>query len=414
MRHPRLTSVALIVLGLAACQAREEAPLTTQREGSVADPTASTRSYMAVGAQIATRSLGVKTGEPVLIFGTPEYLPLLEDIAVQVRKAGGSPIITVESERLTRLSYDSVPPERDADPPAAVLALYKAFPAMIFLDGAQGEATLRHVPPERIEARAKAGQSLAAEVLRLNRRQVGLGNGMLPTDDNARRHGMTREELDRLFWDGVNVDPRALAASGEAVRAALRTGKTVRVTSPAGTDVTVGLASHVPYFSDGAITDEDRKSGAQSQIVWLPAGEVYVRVAPGSVNGTIVADRLTFEGDEIEGLRVEVKNGRVTTLNATKGLERLKARYDAAGAGKDAVTVIDIGVNPNITIPENSKLRTWMPAGMVTITVGNDVAVGGSNNSSLAIPLFITGAQVTIDGKPIVENGKLVVGAGTM
>ena len=414
MRRPCLTSVALILLGLAACKPREEAPVTAQREGSVADPAESTRSYMAVGAQIATRNLGVKPGEPVLLLGTPEYLQLLEDIAVQVRKAGGSPIIAVESERLTRLSYDSVPPERDADRPEAALALFKAFPAMILLDGAQSEATLRHVPPERLEARANAAQPVSAEIIRLNRRQVYLGNGMLPTEDNARRHGMSREELDRLFWDGVNVDAAALAAAGEAIRTALRTGKTVRVTSKAGTDVTLGLAGHVPYFSDGAITDEDRKSGALSQIVWLPAGEVYVRVAPGSVNGIIVADRLTFEGDEIEGLRAEVKNGRVTSLTASKGFERLKARYDASGAGKDAVTMISIGVNPNITIPENSKLRTWMPAGMITINVGNDVVAGGSNTASLAIPLFVTGAQVTVDGKPIVENGKLVVGTVAM
>lgn len=410
----RLTSIGLIVLGLAACQTREEAPVTAEREGRVADVTEPSRSYMAVGAQIATRNLGVKPGEPVLVYGTPEYLQLLEDIAVQVRKAGGSPMVAVESERLTRLLYDSVPPERDADRPEFFLALFKAFPAMILLDGAQSEATLRHVPPERIEARARAVQALVTEVIRLNRRQVYLGNGMLPTDDNARRHGMSREELDRLFWDGVKVDPGALAAAGEAVRAVLRTGKTVHVTSPAGTDVTLGLAGHTPYFSDGAITDEDRKSGALSQTVWLPAGEVYVRVAPGSVNGTIVADRLTFEGDEIEGLRVEVTNGRVTSLTASKGLERLRARYDAASAGKDAVTVIDIGVNPNITIPENSKLRTWMPAGMVTFTVGGDLYAGGSNNSSLAIPLFVIGAHVTVDGKPIIENGKLVVGSAAM
>jgi hypothetical protein len=88
MRRPCLTSAALL-LGLAACEAREEAPVIAQREGSVADLNESTRSYMAVGERIATRSLGVKPGEPVLLFGTPEYRNMLEDFAVQVRKAGG-------------------------------------------------------------------------------------------------------------------------------------------------------------------------------------------------------------------------------------------------------------------------------------------------------------------------------------
>jgi aminopeptidase len=414
MRRPRITSLCLIMIGLAACQAREEGPVTAEREGSVGEANESSVSYMPVAAQLATRNLGVKPGELVLIAGTPGYMRLLEDIAVQVRKAGGWPVITVGSERLTRLSFDSIPVERDADRPEADLALAKTFPAMIALEGAQSSATLRHVAPERLEARAKAGQPVFAQMNRLNRRIVFLGNGMFPTEETAREQGLSREELERLFWDGVNVDPQAMAAAGQAVKAALRTGKTVRITNPAGTDLTLTLAGNEPYFSDGAITDEDAKSGPQGQTVWLPAGEVYVRVAPGSANGTVVADRLTSEGEVIEGLRLEVKDGRVTGLTAAKGLDRFKARFDAASAGKDAVTVLDIGVNPNMTIADDSKLRTFVPAGMVTVFVGNDTWAGGTNTASLNVPLFLTGAQVTIDGKPIVEGGKLVLATTAM
>ena len=285
---------------------------------------------------------------------------------------------------------------------------------MIALEGAQSEATLRHVSPERFEARAKAAQPIAAQMGRLNRRIVFLGNGMFPTEENARQQGMSREDLERQFWDGVNVDAEAMATAGQAVKAALRAGKSVRITSPSGTDLTLALAGNEPYFSDGEITDEDAKVGPQGQVVWLPAGEVYVRVAPGSATGTIVADRLTSEGDEIEGLRVEVKDGRATSLTAAKGLERFKARYDAASAGKDAITVIDIGVNPNMTVPENSKLRTFMPAGMVTVFLGTDTWAGGKNDASFGVPIFLTGAQVTVDGKPIVEGGKLVLGTTAM
>jgi aminopeptidase len=411
MRRPRLTS--FIILGLAACMAREEEPVTAQREGSVADGGGS-RSYMPVAAQIATRNLGVKPGEPVVVYGAASQMQLLEDLAVQVRKVGGSPMIVVGSERLTRLLYDSVPPERDVDRPEAYVALAKAFPAFIVLDGAESDATLRHVPAERIEARSKAAQAINAEIIRLNPRFVYLGNGMFPTEENAREQGMSLEELDRQFWAGVNVDPVTLTATGEAVRAALRTGKTVHITSPAGTDLTFALAGHTPYFSDGAITDEDAKSGPQSKTVWLPAGEVYVRIAAGTANGTLVGDRLTFEGEEIEGLRLAVKDGRITSMTATKGLERFKARYDAASGGKDAITVINIGVNPNMTIPENSKLRTFMPAGMVTISIGNDTFAGGKNDTSFGSPVFVVGARVTVDGKPIIEGGKLVVGTTAM
>lgn len=414
MRSPCLTSLGVIMLGLAACEAREEAPVTAQREGSVADANESSASYAAVAAQLATRNLGVKPGELVLVAGTSDQMRLLEDIAVQVRKAGGWPVITVGSERLTRLSFDSIPPERDADRPEADLALAKVFPAMMALEGAQSDATLRHVAPERFEARAKAAQPVAAQINRMNRRIVMLGNGMFPTEQNARNQGMSRDELDRQFWAGVNVDPQAMSVAGEAVRAALRTGKTVRITTPGGSDLSLTLAGAEPYFSDDAITAEDAKSGPQGQTVWLPAGEVYVRVAPGSANGTLVADRLTSEGEEIEGLRIEVKGGWVTSLSAAKGLDRFKARYDAASAGKDVITVLDIGVNPNMTVADDSKLRTFVPAGMVTVFLGNDMWAGGTNNASLNVPVFLTGAQVTIDGKPIIEGGKLVLASTAM
>lgn len=414
MHRLRLTSFCLIALGLAACQAREEAPVTAQRGGAVADAGESSESYMPVAAQLATRNLGVKPGELVLVSGTPEHIRLLEDIAVQVRKAGGWPLITVGSERLTRLSFDSIPPDRDRDTPQMDLALAKTFPAMIALEGAQSDASFRHVPPERLEARAKAAQPVMAQVNRLNRRIVFLGNGMFPTEQNARNQGMPLAELAKQFWDGVNVDAEAMAAAGLSVKTALRNGKTVRITSPSGTDLTLTLAGNEPYFSDGVITDEDAKSGPQAQIVWLPAGEVYVRVAPGSANGTLVADRLTAEGEEIEGLRLEVSEGRVTSMTAARGLERLKARYDAAGAGKDVITVLDIGVNPNMTIAPDSKLRTYVPAGMVTVFVGNDSWAGGSNSSSFNVPMFLTRARVTVDNVPIVEDGKLVLSTTAM
>ena len=409
MRRLRLTSLGLVLLVLAACKTREEAPVTAQREGSVADASEPSMSYMPIAAQLATRNLGVKPGELVLVAGTPEQMRLLEDIAVQVRKAGGWPVITVGSDRLTRLSYDSIPVERDGDIPQGNLALSKTFPAMIALEGAQSDTNLRHVPPERLEARAKAARPVVAQINRLSRRVVMLGNGMFPTEENARNQGLSRDELERQFWAGVGVDPQAMASAGETVRAALRTGKAVRITSPAGTDLTLTLVGNQPYFSDGAITAEDAKGGPQAQTVWLPAGEVYVRVGAGSANGTIVADRLTFEGEEIEGLRLEVKDGRVTNMTATKGLDRFKARFDAASPGKDAITVLDIGVNPNMTIPADSKLRTFVPAGMVTVFVGNDTWAGGQNAASLNAAMFLTGAQVTIDGKPIVEGGKLVL-----
>ena len=51
----------------------------------------------------------------------------------------------------------------------------------------------------------------------------------------------------------------------------------------------------------------------------------------------------------------------------------------------------------------------WMPAGMVTVGIGNNTWVGGENNVGYSLALFLTGATVTVDGKIIVEKGVLKI-----
>lgn len=395
-----LVLAAMIVTG--ACTMREQSGESGANGRADADV-----NYMPVANRLVTRSLALRPGEYVLIAGVPEHMELLEDLAVQVRKAGGWPMITVGSDRLTRLSLDSVPADRDADRPDLMLAVARLFPAAILLEGAGSAAALRHVAPERLAARARAAQPVAAQINRLSRRLVFVGNGIFPTEENARLQGMSRAELSRFFWDGVNVDPQTMAGAGSAVQSTLRAGKTVRITGPGGTDLTLSLSGVEPYFSDGAITAEDARRGPQGQTVWLPAGEVYVRVAPQSANGTIVADRLSWEGEEIEGLRLTVANGRVTAMTATRGLDRLRASYDAAAAGKDVISVLDIGVNTSMTVPANTKFRSYMPAGMVTLFLGSDAWAGGTNMTEFGLPIFLTGATVTVDGAPLVQDGAL-------
>jgi hypothetical protein len=81
--------------------------------------------------------------------------------------------------------------------------------------------------------------------------------------------------------------------------------------------------------------------------------------------------------------------------------------YDASGDGKDEFAFVDFGINPDVAIPAGSSMIAWMPAGMVTVGIGNNKWAGGDNESPFSLPLFLVNCTVTIDGKMIVENGKL-------
>lgn len=81
--------------------------------------------------------------------------------------------------------------------------------------------------------------------------------------------------------------------------------------------------------------------------------------------------------------------------------------YDVAGSGKDEFAFIDLGLNPNVPLKPGSKMAAWMPAGMVTIGIGNNVWAGGENKTSYSLASFLPGSTLKVDEKVLIENGIL-------
>jgi hypothetical protein len=100
----------------------------------------------------------------------------------------------------------------------------------------------------------------------------------------------------------------------------------------------------------------------------------------------------------------------MTSMTAKEGLEPLKAAYDAAGPGKDVLGVVDIGINDGIKSPERSPVHVWAKAGTVTVSVGNNSWAGGNNVVNFGVALYAPGSTLKVDGKPLVQDGKIVAG----
>jgi leucyl aminopeptidase (aminopeptidase T) len=361
----------------------------------------------ALARKLVNECAGVREGEAVLISGGVRDLTLLEDIAVNVRKVGASPILTIYSDRMTKRMFDDVPAKYDTQAPELEMKLAGLFSAMISVEAGETEGLLAHVPAERMAARAKAGQPLGDLILQRGVRQVNLGNGLYPTADLAKRFGVPKEELAKIFWSGVNVDYKKLQTTGEAVKAALAAGKEAHITSPDGTDLRARIEGRPIFVSDGVISSEDVKKGGAACSTWLPAGEVYLTAVPGTAEGKVVVTRQFFRGGIIEGLTLTFKAGKLVSMTAKSGIEPLKGLYDASGEGKDAFGIIDLGINPNVKIVPGSRMEAWMPAGMVTVQMGGNQWAGGDSNSTFGLASFLTGATLKVDGKTIVEAGTL-------
>jgi leucyl aminopeptidase (aminopeptidase T) len=406
-----LGSIVLALVGVLACKDRSASREIESAAAGVEDTTASptqSRRFGSIAEKVVGQSAGVKEGDVVWLFGSDEDLPLLEDIAVQVRKQGGSSILTVATNQLNRRTFDEVPAKYDAIPPEAMLKLAGVVDVVIGTEAGEPRL-LKGVPAERLAARAKAFQPITQVMRKRGVRSVILGNGLYPSAEQAEQFGLSQEQLAEMMYSGVDADYAGIQATGQQVRKILAAGKEVHLTHRNGTDLRMRIDGRPISINDGVISPEERKPGSAERSVWLPAGEVFLIPVPGTAAGTLVSDQEFVRGQRIEGLRLEFKGGKLTSMTAKSGLEPLKASYDAAGPGKDMLSVLDIGINPSLQVPDDNPIHAWSKAGRVTIMVGDNSWAGGNNLVNFGLSPSSPGMTLTVDGKPLIQDGKLLL-----
>ena len=365
--------------------------------------------YKATAERIVGQCLSVKEGDRVVVRGDLRDIEFVEELTFAVWRRGAEPIQILGRERALRRYYDEVPARIDALPATLSLKLAEVQTVDISIYGEEFPDQLGSIAPARIAATGQRSQDAFHATLKAGVRQVGIGNGLYPTDATAKQHGLTKAQLTDLYWKGINVDYAQMQAKGAALKAIFTAGKEVRVTHPNGTNLTCRIAGRPVFVSDGVISAEDVAKGGAALQAWLPAGEVFLAPVPGTAEGKIVHDTVPFSGGVIRGATFTVKAGKMVAHTALPGpeYEVWKQRYAAAPASRDEFAFVDLGINPNVKVPAGSKLTSWVPAGTVSLGFGANVWAGGANTISWGSSGSMNGCTLTVDGQVVVENGVL-------
>lgn len=412
----RAALAVAVCAALASCQKQADqaasAPAAAPASSAPAPapiPRPSATELEQLAERLVTQSAAVKDGEIVLVSGRSQDAELVENIAVQVRKQGAFPLVTYSSDRMSRRLFFDVPDKFDAQQDKLAMKIADIADVVIGLNNGTNENLFEGADPKRMAARAKADEAVNQAFLDKGVRIVEVGNNLYPTPWRAERYGLTEAQLADVFWKGLNIDYPQLQKRGEQIKATLEAGNELHVTNPNGTDLTLQVKGRRILVSDGIISAEDEKAGGPSLAAYLPAGEVYMTPVPGSAQGKVVHTRSYFRGKPIDNLTLTVAGGRITGMTGDgPGYPDFKAEYDAvADARKDQFAFIDFGINPNVALPANSTVGTWVPAGAVTVGTGSNSWAGGDNSVPYGIVAFLPGSTVTLDGKPIVEKGVL-------
>ena len=237
----------------------------------------------------------VRKGERVLVIANPATSEIAQDLYKASCDAGAVSTLMYQPDRT---SFDNATPE--------VLAAIGANPDVCFSISniKLGKDPAAQANPYKTED----GQEYTHIFDYLMDGKKSMRGAWTP--------GITVDMMNRT----AAIDYELLQARCKKLEELFTNAKSVHITAPAGTDVTISVESRKLMFDDGDFS----KPGTGGNI---PAGEVFISPVVGKTEGTIVYDgSMTFsDGDSIleTPITCKIENGYVTDIKGGAEARRL-------------------------------------------------------------------------------------------
>jgi leucyl aminopeptidase (aminopeptidase T) len=300
---------------------------------------------------VLVRCLDVKGGEEVVVVTDPGLLPVAEALVRGARELGAEVVLAEMSER----------DNNGVEPPDTIAAALLACDVFI----APTSKSLSHT-----EARRAASEK-------------GARGATMPT--------ITEDLLVRT----MGADYAAVKKRSLRVAELLTGGSEVRITTHAGTDVTMAIEGRSGLADTGDLT-------ARGAFGNLPAGEGFIAPLEGRTNGVVVFDGLVGE----DPMEVDITDGYALSVS-TSG-EEWRRRAERYGRDAFAVAELGIGTNDSASLTGN-VLEDEKIMGTIHIAFGDNHSFGGTVRVPSHQDFVVLNPTLTIDQKVLLEDGRLLL-----
>src|SRR5256712_8228061 len=335
-------------------------------------------------------------------------VPAMEALAREVQKAGGHPLLLLQSPRVIHSYFRNVPAKSLGRPPVGRRAFQvKGIDVEVALPAFENfQQSFSDIPAERQAKVREAGAQASEDFPEgQNRGEIRVLISHPPSPADAAFSHVDAALYDRITWDAIAADYGQIHVQGDALRQTLERSHQVRVTSPEGTDLTFSVAGR-PVIVDAGIVSASASGLQAARTAQLPGGAVFVAPLEGSVNGKIRAPSDQCE-QPVKDEAIDVSNGMPENVHAGSDAAYVQMPENAVGR----FGYVEIGLNPALRPAEPGVGGALLPlqAGMVTVDFGANAGLGGANKGNPQTGWFIVlpRATVEVDGRVIVKEGEL-------
>lgn len=213
---------------------------------------------------------------------------------------------------------------------------------------------------------------------------------------------MVMRNLDNFTGGGALADYEALYEDGKQLAAIWEKKARIRVSTPAGTDITARIAGEKVIIECGFATEPGLEAAFSD-------GEVSQMPSVHTAEGIIVVDGpIAHIGQPTSPIELRVEKGRVVRVSGeSRQADELRHIIEMV-ENADNIAEIGIGLNPlsrrNGDFEEEKKAR-----GNVHIAIGDNVFYGGDVRSPVHMDMVIYQPNVVMDQETVVEAGRVLL-----
>jgi leucyl aminopeptidase (aminopeptidase T) len=197
----------------------------------------------------------------------------------------------------------------------------------------------------------------------------------------------------------LDADYPYIKKVSEKIAGVMGSGKTVRVVTEKGTDITFSIEGRECHADVGLLTEK----GALGN---LPAGEAYVAPIENIGSGKIVVDGcIAYLGLVKDDVTLTLKDGFIVDIAGNESAKDLKTFLEDKDEEAWGIAEFGIGTNPGAKIIGHPLVdeKVW---GTAHIAFGMNATIGGERQSNIHYDCIINEPTVWIDDVMILDKGK--------
>lgn len=350
-------------------------------------------------------STGIKKDDIVFICADEVATPWVIEVAKEAIKLGAHVEYRLESEEVSEVKLKYANEEQLKQGNLIYETLLQKADVWLTAWGGRNTRSLSKVDPQKI----KLSQQGSSKWKSIYSQRCGDGSlrwcgTQYPTYSDAQEASMSISEYEDFVYEAGLLDKedpikewKRISKEQERWIKYLNTKSDLHIVSD-DTDIRVGIKERKWINCDGKEN--------------FPDGEIFTSPIENDINGYIkFSFPGIFMGKQIEGIKLEVKDGKIIKASAEKGEELLKELLET-DKGSKFFGEVAIGTNYGIKEFTSNMLFDEKIGGTIHMAIGDSMPeAGGKNKSSLHWDMLCdmrSNGKIYADGEIFYENGKFL------